>query len=173
MDPDNLYTLLQNVIQQEHTRQVQIKRDTLRDLIRQTSVCDGTNTAAVRLWIHEITLAFKHVGTQYIIQIVTNTVSSHLRFEVERFIVEKVHCMGRRQPPRLYPRSASKHGRDRWTAPISTILNNSCVFETLAHVLIRRDAEFVQPAHVFERTTRWLPFLSRISMNYQNRIHTL
>ena len=87
MDPDNLQTLLQNVIQQEHTRQqVQINRDTLRDLIRQTSVCDGTNTAAVRLCIREITLEFKHVGTQYIIQIVTNTVSSHLRFEVERFI---------------------------------------------------------------------------------------
>ena len=81
IDPDNLHTLLQNVIQQENTRQqVQINRDT------SVGLCDSTNTAAVRLWIREITLAFKHVGTQYIIQIVTNTVSSHLRFEVERFI---------------------------------------------------------------------------------------
>ena len=47
---------------------------------------DGTNTAAVRLWIREITLAFKHVGSKYIIQIITNNISSHLRFEVERFI---------------------------------------------------------------------------------------
>ena len=87
MDDDQLQHLVGAFLQQGAQRQrTQISRDGIRDLIKQTAVCDGTNTAMVRLWIKEINLAYNQVGDANIIQIVTNTVASSLRFEIERFI---------------------------------------------------------------------------------------
>ena len=73
-----------------HRQQTQTSRDSIRDLIKQTSICDGTNTSAVRTWIKEINLADNQVGDAYIIQIITNTISSSLRFEIECFIDDYV-----------------------------------------------------------------------------------
>ena len=87
MNDDQLQHLVGAFLQQGAQRQrTQISRDGIRDLIKQTAVCDGTNTAMVRLWIKEINLAYNQVGEANIIQIVTNTVASSLRFEIERFI---------------------------------------------------------------------------------------
>ena len=63
-------------------------RDGIRDLIKQTSQCDGSATISVRLWLKEIGLAFDQVGQPNIIQVVTNTITGNLRFEVARFLSE-------------------------------------------------------------------------------------
>ena len=91
MNEDQLQHLVQAILQQgAHRQQTQISRDSIRDLIKQTSVCGGTRTSAVRTWINEINLADNQVGDAYVIQIITNTISSSLRFEIERFIDDYV-----------------------------------------------------------------------------------
>ena len=63
---------------------VKIHRDGIRDLIKQTSKCDGSATISVRSWLKPIGLAFDQVGQPNIIQVVTNTITVNLRFEVAR-----------------------------------------------------------------------------------------
>ena len=89
MDPEQFAQYLNNVtIQEQNRRALQTHRDGIRYLIRQTSQCDGSATISVRLWLKEIGLAFDQVGQPNIIQIVTNTITGNLRFEVARFLSE-------------------------------------------------------------------------------------
>ena len=86
MDPDQLSQFLNLQTNQETSRRnLQSHRDRIGDLIRQTSTCDGSSTPNVRFWIKEIGLAYDDVGQANIIQIVTNTITGNLRFEVARF----------------------------------------------------------------------------------------
>ena len=86
MNPDQLSQFLNFQINQETSRRdLQSHRDRIRDLIRQTSTCEGSKTPNVRLWIEEIGLAYDDVGQAHIIQIVTNTITGNLRFGVARF----------------------------------------------------------------------------------------
>ena len=79
------YTL--GLAQQEaERRHIRKQREQIRDLIRQTQMCDVSTTAAVRNWIREVTLAFNQVGAESIIEIATKTVSGPLRYELERYI---------------------------------------------------------------------------------------
>ena len=88
MDPDQLSQFLNFQTNQETSRRdLQSHRDRIRDLIRQTSTCDGSKTPNVRLWIEEIGLAYDDVGQAHIIQIVTNTITGNLRFEVAHFFI--------------------------------------------------------------------------------------
>ena len=88
MDPDQLSQFLNFQTNQEtSSRDLQSHRDRIRDLIRQTSTCDWSKTPNVRLWIEEIGLAYDDVGQAHIIQIVTNTITGNLRFEVARFFI--------------------------------------------------------------------------------------
>ena len=86
MNDEQLQTLLQGILQQGIRQQIQNNRDGMRDLIRQTNVCDGEDTQAVRMWVHEIELAYNQIGDVNIVQVVTNSISGTLRFEIERFI---------------------------------------------------------------------------------------
>ena len=74
MDLEQFAQYLNNVATQEQNRRVLLThRDGIRDLIKQTSQCDGSATISVRLWQKEIGLAFDQVGQPNIIQVVTNT----------------------------------------------------------------------------------------------------
>ena len=109
MDPDQLSQFLNLQSNQETSRRdLQSHRDRIRDLIRQTSTCDGSNTPNVRLWIKEIGLAYDDVGQAHIIQIVNNTITGNLRFEVARFLSE----------------SANTHGVRRETVPWDALKNH-------------------------------------------------
>ena len=89
MDPEQFAQYINNAATQEQNRRVlQSHRDVIRDLIKQTSQCDGSATISVRLWLKEIGLAFDQVGQPNIIQVVTNTITGNLRFEVARFLSE-------------------------------------------------------------------------------------
>ena len=89
MDPEQFAQYLNNVATQEQNRRVLLThRDGIRDLIKQTSQCDGSATITVRLWLKEIWLAFDQVGQPNIIQVVTNTITGNVRFEVARFLSE-------------------------------------------------------------------------------------
>ena len=102
MDPDQLSQFLNFQINQETSRRdLQSHRDRIRDLIRQTSTCEGSKTPNVRLWIEEIGLAYDDVGQAHIIQIVTKTITGNLRFGVALFLSE----------------SATTHGVRRETVP--------------------------------------------------------
>ena len=91
MDADQFAQFVNNTSTQEQSRRaIQSHRDTIRDLIRQTSQCDGSSTLSVRLWLKEIGLAFDQVGQLNIIQIVANTITGNLRFEVARFLSEYI-----------------------------------------------------------------------------------
>ncbi len=108
MDPDQLSQFLNFQTNQETSRRdLQSHRDRIRDLIRQTSTCDGSKTPNVRLWIEEIGLAYDDVGQAHIIQIVTNTITGNLRFEVARFFLSEL---------------ATTHGVRRETVP-----SDSCI----------------------------------------------
>ena len=86
MDPDQLSQFLNFQTNQETSRRdLQSHIDRIRDLIRQTSTCDGSITPNVGLWIEEIGLAYDDVGQAHVIQIVTNTITGNLLFEVAHF----------------------------------------------------------------------------------------
>ena len=88
MDPDRLSQFLNFQTNQETSRRdLQSHRDRIRDLIRQTSTCDGSITPNVGLWIEEIGLAYDDVGQAHVIQIVTNTITGNLRFGVAGFFI--------------------------------------------------------------------------------------
>ena len=98
MDPDQLSQFLNLQTNQETVRRdIQSHRDKIRDLIRQTSTCDGSNTPNVRLWIKEIGLAYDEVGQTHIIQIIAHTITGNLRFEVARFLSESATTHGVRR----------------------------------------------------------------------------
>ena len=87
MDDQQWQQYTQGLAQQEIDRRaVQSTREEVKDLIRQTTTCDGTTTASVRLWIREVTLAYNRLGANHVIEITTKTVTGPLRFQVERFI---------------------------------------------------------------------------------------
>ena len=91
MDPGQFQQFTQGLAQQEGARIVtQNRRALIKDLVRQTSPCDGTPTSAVRNWIREIGLALNQVGDGSIIEVVSKTVTGPLRFEIERFIARTI-----------------------------------------------------------------------------------
>ena len=55
-------------------------------LIKQTSLCDGTDAVTTRTWLQEIALAAHRAPVTQLIEIVTSTISGCLHNEVERFI---------------------------------------------------------------------------------------
>ena len=55
-------------------------------LIKQTSLCDGTDAVTTRTWLQDIALAAHRAPVTQLIEIVTSTISGCLRTEVERFI---------------------------------------------------------------------------------------
>ena len=74
-------------VQQDGTRtSTQAIREKVKNLIHQTTPCDGSSTANVRMWIREVTLAASQVGEQSVIEIATRTITGPFRFEAERFI---------------------------------------------------------------------------------------
>ena len=54
--------------------------------MRQTSPCDGTSTAGVRMWFKEIELAGAEAGTENIIEIAARSAAGTVRGELERYI---------------------------------------------------------------------------------------
>ena len=102
MDANQFAQFVDNTTNQEQSRRTfQTHRDTIRDLIRQTSQCDGSSTLSVRLWLKEIGLAFDQVGQPNVIQIVANTITGNLRFEVARFLSE--YTIGHNIPREAVP----------------------------------------------------------------------
>ena len=82
-----LQGLVQGLGQQEGDRRaLQNGRHLVQDLVRQTTMCDGSSTTNVRNWVREIQLAFNQVGNGGIVEVITKTVTRALRFETERFI---------------------------------------------------------------------------------------
>ena len=55
-------------------------------LVKQTSLCDGSEAVSTRTWLQEIALAANRAPDTQLIEIVTSTISGSLRNEVERFI---------------------------------------------------------------------------------------
>ena len=73
-----------NARQQAGARKV---REKAREILsRQTTVCDGSATTAVRIWVKELELAMRQVGQGDVIEIIARTVTGPLRWEVERFV---------------------------------------------------------------------------------------
>ena len=78
MNDEQLQTLLQGILQQGIRQQIHNNRNGMRDLIRQTNVCDGEDAQAVRMWVHEIELAYNQIGDVNIVQVITNSISGTL-----------------------------------------------------------------------------------------------
>ena len=62
------------------------RQDVRQALVKQTACCDGSTTAAVRVWIKEINLSIRQVAPADVLNVVTRTITGPLRWEVERFI---------------------------------------------------------------------------------------
>ena len=98
MDSQQFQQLLQGMAQQEsdrvtrvaqlehdrNTRQAQQDgartstqaiREQVKNFIQQTTPCDGSSTANVRIWIREVTLAAGQVSEQRVIEIATRTIT--------------------------------------------------------------------------------------------------
>lgn len=91
MDQQQFQQLTAGLAQQEVDRRTtQHRREKTRDLVQQTTKCDGSTTSAVRMWIKEVSLAFNLVGAAGLVEIVTKTISGPLRFEIERFLTNFV-----------------------------------------------------------------------------------
>ena len=89
MDAQQFQQLTAGLAQQEaDRRRVQAQREHIKDLIKQTTTCDGSTTAAVRTWVKEINLAHRQVGDNNIVQVVSKSVTGPLRFEIERYLIE-------------------------------------------------------------------------------------
>ena len=89
MDDQQWQQYTQGLAQQEIDRRaVQSTREEVKDLIRQTTTCDGTTTASVRLWIREVTLAYNRLGANHVIEISRATIPwTHLREHIaEQFL---------------------------------------------------------------------------------------
>ncbi len=63
----------------------------VRNLIDQTTKCDGASVGAVRRWIKDIQIAFEQVDQPFIVRIVTSTVSGTLRYEIEHYLSSRAH----------------------------------------------------------------------------------
>ena len=106
MDMQQIHGLLAGLVeglgQQEADRRiVHQQRSIIQTLGRQTTPCDGLNTASVRNWIREVTLAYNQVGAPGIIEVASQTVTGPLRFEFERFVSNhrQAHNVARRDVP--------------------------------------------------------------------------
>ena len=85
--------LVEGLGQQEADRRIiQQQRSIIQSLGRQTTPCDGLNTASVQDWIHEVTLAYNQVGAAGIIEVASQSVKGPLRFAFERFISNHRHA---------------------------------------------------------------------------------
>ena len=95
MNQHQFLQLTAGLTQQETDRRTtQNRREQLRDLVLQTTKCDGPVTSGLRLWIKEVTLAFNLLGAAGLVDIVTKSVTGPLRFEIERFLGNFVAAHG-------------------------------------------------------------------------------
>lgn len=81
--------------QEQERRAHQNRREQVRDLVKQTTCCDGSTTTAVRNWIREVNLAFDQLGQGHITEVAAKTVTGPLRFELERFLQQWTAAQGR------------------------------------------------------------------------------
>ena len=58
-------------------------------VVNQTNVCDGSTPESVRRWLMEMNLARKRLPAPSVGEIISRTISGPLRFEIERYILEK------------------------------------------------------------------------------------
>ena len=68
----------------------QERQEKIKDLIHQTSKCDGSNPTAVRNWMTEVQLTFNQVGEHGIIEIASKTVTGPFRFKLERYLEDQM-----------------------------------------------------------------------------------
>ena len=82
---DGLANLETTRARQDNLRNVKWREEQcVQALVRQTSPCDGTSTAGVRMWFKEIELAGAEAGTENIIEIAARSAAGSLRGELER-----------------------------------------------------------------------------------------
>ena len=91
MDQDQFRQFTEALADHERERrQAQANRETIKDLIKQTTTCDGSTQTLVRNWLREVTLALDQVGAGHVIEIASKTVSGPLRYEIERYITTRM-----------------------------------------------------------------------------------
>ena len=78
----------QMIVEKKQVRIQAANSERLKGQIKQTTVCDGSNPSAVRIWIKEIELARKLLASKQTISLASRTVAGPLRHELERFISE-------------------------------------------------------------------------------------
>ena len=78
----------QRIVEKKQVRIQAANSERLKGQIKQTTVCDGSNPSAVRIWIKEIELARKLLASKQTISLASRTVAGPLRHELERFISE-------------------------------------------------------------------------------------
>ena len=66
------------------------KKEKLKALIKQTTVCDGSSTSAVRVWMKEVELSQNQLSPAHVIELVSQTVNGALRWELERYLKDYV-----------------------------------------------------------------------------------
>ena len=71
MNDQQFVQFTQGLANQETERQtINAGREQVRDVIRQTTTCDGSTTQSVRLWIREVGLAYNQLGARNIIGVI-------------------------------------------------------------------------------------------------------
>ncbi len=89
---DRMVTLQQDV-GNRNTADNRIE-STVRELVKQTTRCEGVPMAAVRRWMRDIEIAMTQVGQGFIVRIITGTISGSLRDEIEQYVTQRIQQYG-------------------------------------------------------------------------------